>query len=81
MRRKIYITKTRRSLSKLSDYIRGELKRQNLTQQELGDRIGVKQQTISKWLRNPKTMKLENFMDIAQELKTPKEEVADLLCD
>lgn len=81
MRRKTYITQTRRSLSKISDYIRGELKRQNLTQQELADRIGVKQQTISKWLRNPKTMKLENFIDITQELKTPKEEAADLICD
>lgn len=79
MRKKIYITRTSRSLSKISDYIRGELKRQNLTQQELGDRIGVKQQTISKWLRNPKTMKLENFIDIMQELKTPKEEAAELL--
>ena len=81
MKRKTYITKTCRSLGKISDYFRGELKRQNLTQQEFGDRIGVKQQTISKWLRNPKTMKLENFLDMAQELKTPKEEVADLLCD
>ena len=81
MRRKIYITKTRRSLSKISDYFRGELKRQHLTQQELGDRIGVKQQTISKWLSNPKTMKLENFIDMMQELKTPKEEAAELLCE
>ena len=81
MRRKTYITQTRRSLSKISDYIRGELKRQNLTQQELADRIGVKQQTISKWLNNPKTLKLENFIDITQELKTTKEEAADLICD
>ena len=81
MRRKIYITKTRRSLNKISDYFRGELKRQNLTQQELGDRIGVKQQTISKWLSNPKTMKLENFIDMMRELKTPKEEAAELLCE
>ena len=79
MRKKIYITRTSRSLYKISDYIRGELKRQDLTQEQLADRIGVKQQTISKWLRNPKTMKLENFIDIMQELKTPKEEAAELL--
>ena len=81
MGKKIYITRTRRSLNKISDYFRGELKRQNLTQQELGDRIGVKQQTISKWLSNPKTMKLENFIDMMRELKTPKEEAAELLCE
>ena len=81
MKRRIYLTKTCRRLSKISDYFRGELKRQHLTQQDLADRIGVKQQTISKWLNNPKTMKLDNFIDIMQELKTPKEEAAELLCE
>ena len=80
MGKKIYITRTRRSLNKISDYIRGELKRQNLTQEQLADRIGVKQQTLSKWLKNPKVLKLENFIDIIQELHTPKEEAAELIC-
>ena len=79
MGKKIYITRTRRSLNKISDYIRGELKRQNLTQEQLADRIGVKQ-TLSKWLNNPKVLKLENFIDIIQELHTPKEEAAELIC-
>ena len=76
MRKKIYITRTSRSLNKISDYIRGELKRQDLTQEQLADRLGVKQQTLSKWINNPKTLKLENFIDIMQELHTEKEEAA-----
>ena len=79
MRKKIYITRTSRSLNKISDYIRGELKRQDLTQEQLADRLGVKQQTLSKWINNPKTLKLENFIDIMQELHTEKEEAAELL--
>ena len=79
MRKKIYITRTSRSLNKISDYIRGELKRQDLTQEQLADRLGVKQQTLSKWINNPKTLKLENFIDIMQELHTEKEEAAELI--
>lgn len=81
MRKKIYITRTSRSLNKISDYIRGELKRQDLTQEQLANRIGVKQQTLSKWINNPKTLKLENFIDIMQELHTKKEEAAELICE
>lgn len=81
MRKKIYITRTSRSLNKISDYIRGELKRQDLTQEQLADRLGVKQQTLSKWINNPKTLKLENFIDIMQELHTEKEEAAELICE
>lgn len=80
MGKKIFITRTCRSLNKIADYIRGELKRQNLTQGQLADRIGVKQQTVSKWLNNPKTIKLENFIDIIQELHTPQEEAGELIC-
>ena len=80
MGKKIYITRTSRSLNKISDYIRGELKRQHLTQEQFANRIGVKQQTLSKWLRNPKTLKLENFIDIIQELHTEKGEAAELIC-
>lgn len=81
MRKKIYITRTSRSLNKISDYIRGELKRQDLTQEQLANRLGVKQQTLSKWINNPKTLKLENFIDIMQELHTEKEEAAELICE
>lgn len=81
MRKKIYITRTSRSLNKISDYIRGELKRQDLTQEQLANRLGVKQQTLSKWINNPKTLKLENFINIMQELHTEKEEAAELICD
>lgn len=81
MRKKIYITRTSRSLYKISDYIRGELKRQDLTQEQLANRLGVKQQTLSKWINNPKTLKLENFIDIMQELHTEKEEAAELICE
>lgn len=81
MRKKIYITRTRQSLNKISDYIRGELKRQDLTQEQFSARIGVKQQTLSKWLNDPKTLKLENFIDIIQELHTAKEEAAELICE
>lgn len=81
MRKKIYITRTSRSLNKISDYIRGELKRQDLTQEQLANRLGIKQQTLSKWINNPKTLKLENFIDIMQELHTEKEEAADLICE
>ena len=80
MGKKIFITRTCRSLNKIADYIRGELKRQDLTQEQLADRIGVKQQTLSKWLKNPKLLKLEKFIDIIQELHTPKEEAAELIC-
>ena len=81
MGKKIYITRTSRSLNKISDYIRGELKRQDLTQEQLANRIGVKQQTLSKWINNPKTLKLENFINIMQELHTKKEEAAELICE
>ena len=79
MRKKIYITRTSRSLNKISDYIRGELKRQELTQEQFSARLGVKQQTLSKWLSNPKTLKLENFIDIIQELNTERGKISELL--
>ena len=68
MRRKTYITQTRRSLSKISDYIRGELKRQNLTQQELGERIGKKREYISSLEQGKTDMQLSTFMLIAKAL-------------
>lgn len=79
MRKKIYITRTCRILNRVSDYIRGELKRQELTQEQFSARLGVKQQTISKWLNNPKTLKLENFIDIIQELNTERGKISELL--
>lgn len=79
MKKKIYITRTSRSLNKISDYIRGELKRQELTQEQFSARLGVKQQTLSKWLSNPKTLKLENFIDIIQELNTERGKISELL--
>lgn len=79
MKKKIYITRTSRSLNRISDYIRGELKRQELTQEQFSARLGVKQQTLSKWLSNPKTLKLENFIDIIQELNTERGKISELL--
>ncbi len=79
MKKKIYITRTSRILNKISDYFRGELKRQELTQEQFSARLGVKQQTVSKWLSNPKTLKLENFIDIIQELNTERGKISELL--
>lgn len=79
MKKKIYITRTSRILNKISDYFRGELKRQELTQEQFSARLGVKQQTLSKWLSNPKTLKLENFIDIIQELNTERGKISELL--
>ena len=79
MKKKIYITRTSLILNKISDYFRGELKRQDLTQEQFSARLGVKQQTLSKWLSNPKTLKLENFIDIIQELNTERGKISELL--
>lgn len=48
--------------------LRDERKRQNMTQQELGDRIGKKREYISSLEKGNKDMQLSTFMLIANAL-------------
>lgn len=52
----------------LASILREERKRQNLTQQELGDKIGKKREYISSLEKGNKDMQLSTFMLIANAL-------------
>lgn len=81
MKRKIFITKTRKKLNRVSDHIRGSLKRQHMTQTQMSDKLGIKQQTLSKWLEDPTRITLENFFDMMEILGEGEKEVSELLCE
>lgn len=46
-------------------------KRNNLTQQELGDMLGVKKSTVSRWESGERTMTLENIKKVSRLFKVP----------
>lgn len=79
MKQKIFITKTRKMLNRVSDHIRGSMKRQHMTQTQMSDKLGIKQQTLSKWLEEPTRISLENFFDIMEALGEGEKEISELL--
>lgn len=80
MKRKIYITRTRRKLDRIADHIIGKMRRKKITQAQLGDRIGLSQQVLSKRLRTGK-LTMADFLEIIEVLEDEREEVTQLLCD
>ena len=46
-------------------------KKKNLTQQELGEMLGVKKSTISRWESNERAMTVENIKKVSQALNVP----------
>jgi HTH-type transcriptional regulator / antitoxin HipB len=68
------------STQELAEYIRDRRKRQKLSQAEVGDRVGVKQATISSFENNPEGTKLETLFKLMSALDLelqviPKEKV------
>ncbi len=49
------------SSKELAEYLRDRRKRQKLSQAEIGDRVGIKQATISAFENNPEGTKLETL--------------------
>lgn len=80
MKRKIYITRTRRKLDRIADHITGKMRRKKITQAQLGDRLGISQQVLSKRLRTGK-LSLADFLEIVEALEDEREEVINLICD
>jgi HTH-type transcriptional regulator / antitoxin HipB len=56
------------STQELAEYIRDRRKRQKLSQAEVGDRVGVKQATISSFENNPEGTKLETLFKLISAL-------------
>jgi len=56
------------STQELAEYIRDRRKRQKLSQAEVGDRVGVKQATISAFENNPEGTKLETLFKLISAL-------------
>jgi len=56
------------STQELAEYIRDRRKRQKLSQAEVGDRVGVKQGTISAFENNPEGTKLETLFKLMSAL-------------
>ncbi len=50
-----------------------------MTQTQMSDKLGIKQQTLSKWLEEPTRISLENFFDIMEVLGEGEKEIAELL--
>jgi len=67
------------SPKELAEFIRDRRKRQRLSQAEVGDRVGIKQATISSFENNPEGTKLETLFKLFSVLDLeiqiiPKEE-------
>ncbi len=56
------------STQELAEYIRDRRKRQKLSQAEVGDRVGIKQATISSFENNPEGTKLETLFKLISAL-------------
>ena len=56
------------STQELAEYIRDCRKRQKLSQAEVGDRVGIKQATISSFENNPEGTKLETLFKLMSAL-------------
>jgi HTH-type transcriptional regulator/antitoxin HipB len=56
------------STQELAEYMRDRRKRQKLSQAEVGDRVGVKQATISSFENNPEGTKLETLFKLMSAL-------------
>ena len=80
MKRKIYITRMRRKLDRITDHITGKMRRKGITQTQMGDRLGISQQVFSKRLKTGK-LYLEDFLEIIDALEDEREEVIKLICD
>jgi len=52
------------SSKELAEYLRDRRKRQKLSQAEIGDRVGIKQATISAFENNPEGTKLETLFKL-----------------
>jgi len=68
------------SSKELAEYLRDRRKRQKLSQVEIGDRVGIKQATISAFENSPEGTKLETLFKLFSALDLeiqiiPKEEV------
>ena len=56
----------RYALKDLGHHIGGRIKDAGMTQAELAEKIGVTQQTISRWINNTGTVTIEQIQKIAQ---------------
>lgn len=54
------------AMSDLASHIRGRIKASGKTQQEIGDELGVSQQTISRMLKKPETIPIGTLRKICK---------------
>ena len=69
---------TKRRLEAISDYIRGELKRQHKNQEDLAELLGLAQQSVSIKLKAGR-FTVKELLLIFDYLKTPTEKRAELI--
>lgn len=75
---KIYLSDTEKLEARLSTWVIGTMKQKNISQKQMGEEIGVKQQTFSKKLRNH-TIDFGDFVNIISVLKPDRETLDWLL--
>lgn len=68
----------KRKLEIICDYIRGEMKRQHIKQDDLAELLGLAQQTVSIKLKKGR-FTVKELLIIFDYLKTPTEKRAELL--
>ncbi len=54
------------AMSDLASHIRGRAKDVGKTQQDIGDALGICQQSASRWLRNPAKMTVGDLRKVAK---------------
>ena len=67
----------RRRINRITDFIRGEMKRRDLTQADLANVLNITQQGFSRKLKNGFT--LEDIVRIFEFLKVSEKEAGELL--
>lgn len=63
---------------KLIAYLRQEMREQRITQEQMADRLGTYQETLSNWL-NKMNIPLDVLLRMFRILKTPKDKIGELM--
>ena len=74
---RVCLDSARRRINRITDFIRGEMKRRDLTQADLANVLNITQQGFSRKLKNGFT--LEDIVRIFEFFKISKKEAGELL--
>lgn len=74
---RVCLDSARRRINRITDFIRGEMKRRNLTQADLADVLNITQQGFSRKLKHG--FSLEDIVRIFEFLKVSEKEAGELL--